>query len=305
MRKRTALFLGAALLAAAPTLGAAKVSEVDRIKRQVRKDSSGRFHTVKYAKYVIMTDVDEQFAAEAAVYMRKFYVAFRSFFRPRPKLKATPIVYFLKDQKSYQDLMTERGFKSLLKAGGAYVGRPDKSELFCWHRRPGTGFSTFRKSIVHHEGSHQLLTYILGARRIPIWFSEGVATFFESWEVDKTREWNLENLQKTHTQFGVIRRTFGTEEFHDLHYLVRLTSKTWIPDEFGPKTIVHYAEVQSFMTFLLASEKGRRFFGVIFKAIARGKDPSKMLSRRVIDNAQKAWYKDIERRIGGPKGAAP
>jgi len=295
VRKRSVLLLGLVVLAAAPAFGATDAAELARIRRRVRK--SGRFYTVAYKNYVIKTDIDAQFAAEAAVYMNRFYVAFRSFFRPKPKVRTVPTVYFFKNRETYKAYVKRFNSDKLLNAGGFYRGRPGRSELFCWHNRPGTGFVGFPRRVIRHEGAHQLLSYILGSHRIPVWYNEGVATFFEGWNVEKPRDWNLANLEKTNTRFAVIRRTFGTEDFLDLHHLVRLNSKTWVPDGFGKKTLLHYAEVQSFMTFLLVSKNGRKFFTVIFKAIAQGTDPSRMLSRKVLESAQRAWYKDIEERI--------
>jgi len=295
VRKRSILLLGLAVLVAAPAFAATDEAELARIRRKVKK--SGLFYTVTYKNYVIKTDIDEQFAAEAAVYMNRFYDAFRSFFKPKPKVSTVPAVYFFKNRETYKTYVKKFDSDKLLNAGGFYRSRRGKSELFCWHNRPGTGFRGFPKQVVRHEGAHQLLNYILGTRRIPIWYNEGVATFFEGWNVEKPREWNLANLENTNTRFAVIRRTFGTKEFLDLHYLVKLNSKTWVPDDFGKKTLLHYAEVQSFMTFLLVSKDGRKFFTVIFKAVAQGKDPSKMLSRKVLDSAQRAWYKNIEERI--------
>jgi hypothetical protein len=298
MKTRLPLLLALVLL---PALHAAAGddAELARIRQAVREDDD--FYVVKYGGYVIKTDVDEPFAAEAAVYMRGFYEAFRSFFKPRPRLKATPVVYLFKDRKSYQDHVKTRGFDRLVKAGGAYVGSRTRSELFCWHMRPGKGFAAFPKKVLRHEGAHQLLSYILGTHRIPIWYNEGVATFFEGWDVEKPWKWNLENLRHTHIRFGRIVRTFGTDEFKDLDYLMKLTHKTWVPDDFGKRTEQHYAEVESFMTFLLVTEKGRKFFTILFRAIARGRDPTDMLSPGLIRSAQEAWYKDIERRIAAFK----
>jgi len=306
MKRLLALLMCLSVVAAPRAVGAADADKrVAALKRAVRK--SGSFYELRWGRYVIKTDVDAQFAAEASLYMDRFYRAFRSFFKPRPKLKVTPVVYFFKDRESYQACCRERGFgQTLLKAGGFYRGSRSKSELFCWHKRPGSGFEGFPKEVVRHEGAHQLLSYILGTHRIPIWYNEGVATFFESWNVEQPREANLKRLATGHTRFALIARTFGTKEFVDLHELMRLTHKTWVPDAFGRKTAQHYAEVQSFMTFLLVSEKGRKFFAILFRAIAQGKDPATMLSRKVIDSAQRAWYKDIEDRVeASVKGAAP
>jgi len=296
-RNHALLSVGLVVLLGAPGSGAGEPADVARVKRRVKK--SGGYYTVKHGKYVIKTDVDDQFTAEAAVYMGEFYDAFRSFFKPKPKLKAVPTVYFFKDRASYQAHVRTLGKETLLKAGGFYSGSSRKSELFSWHNRPGAGFSAYPKYVVRHEGAHQLLSHILGTHSIPIWYNEGVATFFESWYVEKPREWNLKNLERTHTRFALIRRTFGTDAFKGLRYLMGLTHRTWVPDDFGKKTEQHYAEVQSFMTFLLVSRKGRKFFSKIFVAVAKRQDPAKMLSRKIIRSAQEAWYRDIQERIDG------
>lgn len=301
-RRVPILVVGFLLAANAALCATAKEKEIAFVKRRVKKTSDG-FYTVEYAKYVIKTDIDAQFAVEAAVYMREFRKAFRSFFKPKPKLKATPTVYFFKDRATYQEEMKKRGHAGLANAAGGYAGDRKRSHLYCFHDNPGAGFGGINKEVIRHEGAHQLLSYILGRHDIPIWFNEGVATFFESWDIEKPREQNIEKLKKFHTRFARIRRTFGTDAFRDLHYLVRLNRKTWVSDNSRDGTLQHYAEVQSFMTFLLVNPKGREFFGHIFRAVARGKDALKMLTPKAINGAQKAWYKDIGARMGKTGGA--
>jgi hypothetical protein len=285
------IFVAPACLAAGPA---------ERLAARVKKQ--GEFYSVKFGGYVIKSNVDAQFTAEAALYMRKFHVTFRKFFKPKPKVKTTPVVYLFKDRASYQDYV-KKEFKSdtLVKAGGFYSGRPGKSELFCWHNRPGKGFAAFPRTVMQHEGAHQLLSYILGTRRIPIWFNEGVATFFESWKVNDDYDANIARLRRTHGRFHIIKKAFGTDKFYDLAYLVKLDYKSWVPDKFGSKTTMHYAEVESFMTFLMVSKQGRKFFAKIFVAVAKGKNVSRMLSARTIRSAQKAWYADIQGRINPTK----
>lgn len=278
-----------------------EAKELAYVKARVRKAGDG-FYTVRYAKYTVKTDTDRQFAAEAAIYLRKFQVAFRSFFKPKPKLKVRPTVYIFKDRPTYQKGMTERGLQKLVNASGAYSWARKLSQLYCFNDKPGESFAKMRKDTLRHEGAHQLLSYILGRHDIPIWFTEGVATFFEAWNVEKPRKWNIEQLKKGHTRFAMIKDTFDTKAFKDLHYLVSLDHERWMP-EGGAKPLVlqHYAEVQSFMTFLLISPKGRDFFARIFRAVARGKNVSRMMTPKAIDGAQNAWYKDIRDRISPPE----
>jgi hypothetical protein len=284
------------LLIGAPSVCLADEATVDRVKALVLND--GQFYTVRIGGYVIKSNVDEQFTAEAAIYMYRFSRAFRRLFKPAPKLKTTPIVHLFKDRSSFQAYVRER-FKDdkLALAGGFYMGGAGRSELFCWHARPGKGFAAFPKETLQHEGAHQLLSYILGTHKIPIWFNEGVATFFEGWNVAESFEENIARLNRTHQRFSTIQRTYGTPAFNDLTHLVQLTPKTWIPDNFGDKTKLHYAQAESFMTFLMISGNGRRFFAEIFNAVAQGRDVRRMLNRKTLDSAQRAWYADIERRI--------
>ena len=301
MNARTFIALALCLLAAERSWSAtAEDKEIARVKARVKK-TADKFYTVEYATYTVKTDINPQFTAETAVYMRKFQAAFRSFFKPEPKLKVRPIVYIFKDRATYRKELTARGLKRLARAGGGYRGGKRRSQLFCYHNKPGTSFASMRKDTVRHEGAHQLLSYILGRHDIPVWFTEGVATFFEGWNVEKPRNWNIKRLKKTQTRFGVIRKTFGTDAFKNLSYLIGLNGDTWRPENSKRLVMQHYAEAQSFMTFLLVSPRGREFFSRIFRAVAGGKDVSIMLTPKAISGAQSAWYKDIRNRIGPPK----
>ncbi|MFW6159020.1 MAG: hypothetical protein ACOC8E_06645 [Planctomycetota bacterium] len=295
MKCRCVLVLACALCVAVAAGAAEQDDEVARLEATVR-ESEG-FFVVRHEPYLIKTDVDARMAAEAALYMRRFHDAFRSFIKPEPKLDATPVVYLFKDRATYQEAVRRRGHLQLARAGGGYVGGDDRSELFTYQSHPGKGFAAYPKEVLRHEGAHQLLAYVLGGARIPVWYDEGVATFFEGWQVEKSVEQNLKRLRLVHPAFPRIRKTYGTPKFKDLIYVMNLTHRTWVPDEYGEVTEQHYAEVESFMTFLLLSPKGRRFFAALFKVIARGEDPVHVLSGPAIRNAQKAWYKDIERRI--------
>ena len=300
MNTRTLLVLALYLFSAQLALGAtAAEKELAHVRALVKKEANG-LYAVKYAAYTVKTDIDRQFTAEAAVYMRKFQAAFRSFFKPKPKLKVRPTIYIFKDRATYRSEMMARGLARLVNSGGVYQGSKKVSQLFCFNTKPGKGFGAMRKDVMRHEGAHQLLSYILGRHDIPIWFTEGVATFFEGWNVEKPRKWNIEQLKKTSTRFDTIKKTFGTEAFKDLGYLLRLNHRTWLPDGGGPIVYQHYAEAQSFMTFLLVCSKGREFFSRIFRAVARGKDVSKMMTPKAVRGAQSAWYKDIRGRISPP-----
>ncbi len=301
MNARTLIALTLCLLSAERSWCAtAENKEIAHVKARVKKTTDG-FYTVEYAVYTVKTDIDPQFTAETAVYLRKFQAAFRSFFKPEPKLKVRPTVYIFKDRATYRKEMKARGLKRLASASGGYRGGKKRSQLFCYHNKPGTSFARMSKDTVRHEGAHQLLSYILGRHDIPIWFTEGVATFFEGWDVEKPRNWNIKRLKKTQTRFGAIKQTFGTDAFKDLTYLVGLNRDSWWPKNNAPIVMQHYAEVQSFMTFLLVSPRGREFFSRIFRAVAGGKDVPEMLTPKAISGAQGAWYKDIRDRIGPRK----
>jgi len=295
MRKLAILLFGLTLLATGPVLAAAAPEkpakpkedpEAAAVKRHVTKADDG-FFTVRYGPYIVKSEIDPQFTAEAAVYMTKFYLAFRNFFKPDPKLHVTPTVLFYKDAQSYIKNGGPAG------TGGCYAGGDKTSKLLVYQVRPGSGFAGFETSVIRHEGAHQLLAYILGTHAIPIWYTEGVATFFESWDIAKPIQANLEDLKTTHTRFESIARTYGTKDFLSLHKLTDLSYETWTKDD----VLLHYAEVQSFMTFLITTEKGRQFFAAIFRLIAAKKDVDAALPWDVVENAQKAWYKDIEARI--------
>ena len=76
------------------------------------------------------------------------------------------------------------------------------------------------------------------------------------------------------------------------------TNEEWAPDDFGPKTNLHYGEATSLLAFLIASPKGRRFLQEVYRLVDEGhNDIYDRIPDASLRKLEEFWHQDIQRRI--------
>jgi len=276
-------------------------SEKDVRALAKRVSRQGRSWTIEYARYHIRTTVSREFTAALALHLRQFRQAYHSFLRPRVIVRTIPKVVVFKTRAEYAREMLAQGKPGLATAAGCYIPRAKSSTIYTFIDQPegARDFAHFDLSAINHEGAHQRLGLQVGYHRTPIWFDEGVATFFENWDVYASTQENLAAYASPRSpRLLTIARTFGTKDFLPLRTLMSLTPDTWAPAtapvDLGYR---HYAEAQSFMTFLLTTKPGREFFSRIFNRVKKTPRARLTFSPKLYRRAQAAWYQDIRRRL--------
>ena len=82
-----------------------------------------------------------------------------------------------------------------------------------------------------------------------------------------------------------------------------LTKRPWFTafrqllNNFGRKTAINYAVVESFFVFLLTRDAGKRFVARSYEEILEGRDPLKALSEKDMDGMEGAWIRYIRDRL--------
>lgn len=287
--------LGSVLLAARPTepweppAGAARDALV---ARYVHEDGEPGFFRCAAGAYLVKTDVDRAFALDVACYLERFRSQLRAIFREYVPERRPPLVVVYRDRERYRRVVgggESRGF---------YSPKTRTLSTYLDVEKGERDFATFYARILLHEGTHQLVTALIGPA--PPWFDEGVASYFQEWDVRRTVDDNLDRLKDTHYRFQDVRDAFGTERWVPLARLLALDRAAFAPDDFGPATNLHYAEAASFVSFLLATDERRKMFRRIYVSLRRqeGKEGlDRVLHPAAVGRLDEAWREHVAARV--------
>jgi hypothetical protein len=287
------VLLAPVLLAVLPNAPWSPPSGEDRdalVKRFVHEDGEPGFYRCQGGgAYIVKTDVGAGFALDAAAFLERFRSQFRSIFRDVPEERLPPLVVVFRDEARYRRAVQ----------GGASRGmyKRDARTLFTYLdvQKGERDFDSFYAKILLHEGSHQLLATT--GDSWPVWLDEGVASYFQEWDVRAPVDANLARLRTTSYRFADVRAAFGTERWVPLARLFALGAGEWAPDDFGPVTKLHYAEAASFISFLFGSRDGERRFAEIYVAIRDGEPATTWLTRGSLRDMEAGWREEITTRI--------
>ena len=260
-------------------------------QKNVRKDK-GHF-VITPPHYDIKSTVNKEHALKMAVLMEDFYTQFASVFKGKRKNKKKPSVYIHPDREAYARSLAEYS-RGRIDAGwsvGMFVHNSrGKSALFGY--RKGSEDIKLQKTILH-EGTHQLLNSFLGSS-IPVWFNEGTATNFETWQMYRSK------LQNIHTSLSVSARARGVIRYKDdgsfvpFRKLINISSKGWsATTNPGP----NYASAWVSLNFFLTTKEGRKIFKQIYKRISKSKKTTGLLSPQFAEKAEKRIDEYIEQVV--------
>ncbi|MHC4831418.1 MAG: DUF1570 domain-containing protein, partial [Planctomycetota bacterium] len=157
--------------------------------------------------------------------------------------------------------------------------------------------------ILLHEATHQLLRTSIGARDLPVWFDEGIAAYFQGWDVSLPASENLTRLRGTHYRIEQVQEAWNEERLVPLSRLIRLNRGGWAPDDWGEVTMLHYGQAASLIAYLLASEGGKKLFRRLIRAAADGSDLNAVIAKR-LKKVEREWHQDLAARFG-PARTAP
>lgn len=281
----------AASASAAGKLGYAKYLELEDaakaklVRRYVRSGEDG-YHVVSVSNYQVHTEVSPEFALRTAFLMDDFHATFAAAFRGRFARDERPRVYVLENRASYLAFMRKRGMRAKWTAGMFLPRGP----LLASYRRSGK----LPRHILFHEGAHQLLWAYIGRGRVPLWFNEGVATNFESWD--------LEHDAPGHVRLVVLlsaRRRRAVDavrkgEALPLEKLLTITGAEWRSQKNRP---LNYAMAWSLVNFLLSTERGQRKLNLMLAALRKGGGLGELLTPQVRRELERQWLEDVKTRM--------
>lgn len=260
-------------------------------KRVTERD--GR-HTVETDRWNVETNVSARFTAELALFMNKLSVSFDGLIQglhDGKKIERKPTAVVFDEKSEYQKMFPggSRGYYRYNFSGNTF----DELHVYSYiDREKERNFKFFYHPILVHEGTHLLLRTYLGKTAIPAWLDEGVATYFQFWNLAAPGKHNLKTRYSRSIYRDVLRKEFLAKR-PTLEELFGI--ETWNPDNMGPIANRHYALGESFVDFLLSSPAGQKLFKRIFDRL---QSKEELFSAKEIAQLDRAWHAHIQKTTG-------
>jgi hypothetical protein len=255
------------------------------VKRYVRLNGQGYWETRDF-KYRVQTKTSAEGALQIALLMNDFHATFSKIFGPRFRDPVQSEVYVFPDRAAYEEFLKwkriDAGF-----SGGMYVH--DLHLLAAYQRK-----DDILRETLFHEGTHQILdSYTLG-RELPVWFGEGIATNFETWDPAESRMENIRaNVLKTGRRTPVVQ-ALAEGRGYDIRTLIGFTHSSWLkasdPD-------LNYAMAWSFVNFLLDRPDPQRILDRLFETLTKGDRAERVLTPEVVKKLDAEWGRDQRTRL--------
>jgi hypothetical protein len=239
-----------------------------------------------------------------------------------------PVAYAFPTEKEYLAFSphskgTQGRFMVRLESGAL------KKDLAWFSTPPGEkDFYKTDYGVVQHEATHQLLDAYTNNQSIPVWFHEGCATFFESWNLDESNSKNILSGASEHLRPRRLPHSPGEARTSACRVLDRspeapLPRAPGAPrpgDKQAPGAAgrdlrfkagsvipAAYNEAWCAMTFFIDHDVGREVFALssTHSAMAEAPlgHPVEVLHGRIPLLVPAEWYKFIEKKVTQEVGA--
>lgn len=275
--------------------------------------------------FIVRSDISKEFTAHTVMYMemlhREFGAAMGKILTKPANVKEPVEILVFADRATY--MQAGGGANS----GGQFVtffGKPQG-------RGPGwkaqhyrmsqftegiTDFAKWPKGVLKHESAHMELAMRLGFKKnpqangvepisTPIWFNEGQASVFESWDFRKTVDENIAELATRGRYAPCVRRMYGTASWKDFDYYWTMDRKKWGSE--GPEQVfLNYCQAWSLIGYMFTGGvNGKRDFRRIYDLskrvgtndVAGGKAWEEKFPADQREEMKKNWNKWVQENI--------
>ncbi len=267
--------------------------QVAALTKQVSKGSEFPY-TLEGEHWKVETAVSAQFTAELTVFMDLFYGSFSELMqglKAQAVVKQKPTVQVFGSKASYEAKHSKatRGYYGYKwDANGVWT----TFHLYTFIEHPHErDFTRFYHPILLHEGTHVLMRRLLGKVDNPKWFDEGVATYFQFWDLTKSVKANRKTRYARSHYRKHLAQAVRSEGLPKLQKLLDLGPVGFNPDHMGPIADKHYALGESVIDCMLTSKKGAEFFVQTFKRLRAGQTPT--LTPEEVRRFEKVWHKHL------------
>ena len=242
----------------------AELPRVAALEKRVAKD--GGFHVVECANWIVKSSISPRFTAELAVYMDEFVRVFLQVVPGVTRVPKKPTIIVYSNRNDYVAAGNHPASAGMTRPGTAGVtfhtfARSEKD----------FEFAAFDKPVLLHEGTHTLL-HMYFNRNLPTWFDEGMASYFEWWDLRADMKTNVKTRNGRSYRFAMIQQAVndGNKNLAGLDRLISISNRDWAAELGGPRGHLNYAAAETFIDYLMSSEQGRKGFLQIYQSLLNG-----------------------------------
>lgn len=279
-----------------------ELKSIERDERRIDKEDDG-YWTYKRKELLIKTDISARFTAEVTQYMKIFFDVFPEVFSvPRREKMLTEFHVFV--HSSREKYLSKTGAPAW--SAGVHIGRLHRvgwpaMEVHGYIAAKGeeepTLVKNLNRAVMQHEGTHAVFQRYASYARIPTFFNEGCASYFETWNlrVEKpTKQERLERFKRSGHLRALVKKIQDNPEYRpNLAECLAMTHGQWGVGEIS----LHYALAESFVDFLLSTKKGRRIFRDMVEAsyyrVSRRIETKLILDEDKIEDLEPEWHDHI------------
>ena len=270
-------------------------AKLDKAEKHVKQVKG--WYKVESANWIVETQVDARFTAEWALFMERFNSAMHSIVgfgtQDAKNVAEKPLVKIFSTQKEYIETHDpeSRGVFSCSKGKNGVVSNLVLASFVA--EPTETRLEGFPIQVMQHEGTHLLVRRTFGTRDVPAWFNEGLASFFESWDFRKTKEWNLKDKLTRSRYAPFVRdmldhKTLPTVET----FFKEVCGKGW--KNADEETVWrNYCIAESLMDTMARSADARSAFRGLSDRILKETDEAKLMSPAECATFQSIWEKHL------------
>jgi hypothetical protein len=251
------------------------LKKIRELESEVTRE--GLSHCLENGLWRVETGISPKFTAEVLYYMTLFREVFTKTlgFGEEPALGIRIKVVVFPTEEEY-----ERIYPNGSRGQYAYdfddEGRLSKLTIHTYVQYDyETDFQYFYRPILQHEGAHLFLKLLFGRTKVPVWLDEGIAMYFQYWDMNKSPGKNIAKRYKS--SMFIYRLKKRIKEFASkgdkLEYLLSIPNKRWNPDRMGHLAEYHYGLAESLVDFFFSTPENKKRLHQILKNLLEKKRP--------------------------------
>ena len=264
------------------------------LKKYVKKDNATNAWKVGLDSYEVSSTISAENAIKTAVIMDEFCMRFTEVFVGKFLIKDSPKLFVYNNNKEYAAALAKIPVAAGWSAAMFVTQRRGSKYSYSLYGSKEQGEEIMYSSMFH-EGAHHLLRFYVGKTEIPVWYNEGVATNFETWNVEKSAVRNINDEIWVSTRAGALYNMIVEGKRPKLKELLALTPKKWNTSQDPHR---NYAMAWGFVNSLLTEGKnGQKLFNAIMVGLRKGKSFYDILSKSNRKKLNEIWESYLDNTI--------
>lgn len=267
-------------------------------KEEAQADYNGStMYVLESDHWLVKTEVSPEFTAETDLFYELFYDLFMENFKFKSDLevKRKPEVIVFNSEEKYQAQRQMPGSRGVF-TWGSQGGEITLFAIYTYaDGRQQANFEYMNHPVLQHEGTHCLVQRLIGTRHMPYWLNEGLATYYEAWDLRRNEKEN-QTMRNARSDAPEALNRYCIQnkgKFPPLGTLLDLTTmdKWWLEND-KEATHFHYALAESFLDFLFRDKKRVKLLAEMVQRFLADKD---ILDEKEIAKLEPEWHKHLQK----------